>query len=95
VVLDRPLPAVLTDGEGDGIGVGAGGVLGAAPARLSVSGGPWTAVTAWAGPWPVDEQWWSGRRRRRRARMQLVTETGAAYLLVREYGGWWVEGAYD
>ena len=95
VVFDRPLPAVLLDAAGDVVGVSASGVLSAAPARLSVSGGRWTAITAWAGPWPADERWWSGRARRRKARMQLVTETGAAYLLVRERGGWWVEGAYD
>jgi len=94
VVFDRPLPAVLVDEGGAVVAVSAGGVLSTTPARLSVSGGPWTATTAWAGPWPADERWWSGRRRRK-ARMQVVTETGAAYLLVRERGGWWVEGAYD
>ena len=95
VVFDRPVPAVLVDTTGAVVGVSAGGVLSAPPARLSVSGGPWTATPAWAGPWPADERWWSGRTRRRKARMQLVTEPGAAYLLVRERGGWWVEGAYD
>ena len=95
VVLDRPLPAVLVDARGDAVAVTADGLAGAAPARVSVSGGPWCAVRAWAGPWPADERWWSGRARRRRARMQLVTDTGRAYLLVRERGGWWVEGAYD
>ncbi len=95
VVLERPLPAVLVDTASDGVGVSAAGVLSAEPARLSVSGSPWAAVRGWAGPWPADEQWWSGRARRRRARLQLVTEASAAYLLVREHGGWWVEGAYD
>lgn len=94
-VLERPVPAVLADATGAGLRVSAGGVLTTAPARLSVSGGPWAAVAAWAGPWPADEQWWSHRGRRRRARMQLVCEAGAAYLVVREHGGWWVEGVYD
>lgn len=95
VVYDRPLPAVLLDTAQSVVGVSASGVLSAPPARLSVAGERWTAVTGWAGPWPADERWWSGRARRRKARMQLVVDTGAAYLLVRERGGWWVEGAYD
>ncbi len=95
VVLRRPVPAALQDTNGDGVAVGADGMASAAPARLSVTGGPWMAVVAWAGPWPVDERWWTGGERRRRARMQVVTESQMAYLLVREHGGWWVEGAYD
>ena len=69
----------------------------ATPARLSVEGGPWTTVTAWAGPWPSEERWWS-RSRRRSARLQAVTAAGpgcmAAYLLLVERGRWWVEATY-
>jgi hypothetical protein len=95
IVLERPLPAALVGPDGDEVQVTAAGLTNTPPCRLSVAGGPWRAATAWAGPWPVDERWWAPRRRRRRARMQLVTETGLAYLLVREGAGWWVEGAYD
>ncbi|MHB8682024.1 MAG: hypothetical protein ACYDA2_08020 [Acidimicrobiales bacterium] len=94
VVLERPLPAALVDDGAAPVMVSAGGLCSSAPARLSVDGGPYQAVAAWAGPWPVDERWWTGRRRRR-ARLQLVTDGGDALLLVRERGGWWVEGAYD
>jgi protein ImuB len=93
IVLARPLAAQLVDAEGHNVGVSGGGMVSAAPARLSVDGGPWTAVTGWAGPWPTDERWWSAPRRQ--ARMQVVTGAGTAHLLTRERGGWWLEGTYD
>ena len=68
------------------------GLLTTAPYRLSVEKGPWSAVTAWAGPWPSYERWWS-RSARRSARMQAVTATEAHLLLV-EQGRWWVEATY-
>ena len=64
-------------------------------ARLSVAGGPWAAVTAWAGPWPVDERWWDGAAHRRRARWQVVTADGTAYLLSQQADRWEVEATYD
>jgi len=95
VVLTRPLPAVLVDVGGHSVGVTGAGMLTAAPARLSVGGQAWATVTAWAGPWPSDERWWSTRGRRRQARMQVLTTGGGAHLLTREGGGWWLEGVYD
>jgi len=64
-------------------------------ARLSVAGGPWSAVVAWAGPWPVDERWWDGAAHRRRARWQVVTAVGAAHLLSQQDHRWEVEATYD
>jgi protein ImuB len=93
VVLEEPLRAELADARGDPVNVSGGGMASAAPARLSVGGGPWCEVSRWAGPWPCDERWWS-RRRKRQARMQVITSKGAAYLLVCS-AGWWVEGIYD
>ncbi len=93
IVLGRPLAAQLVDDEGRLVGVSGGGMVSGAPARLSVCGGPWVAVTGWAGPWPSDERWWSVPRRQ--ARMQVVTGAGVAHLLTRERGGWWLEGTYD
>ena len=66
-----------------------------ADARLSVAGGPWSAVTAWAGPWPVDERWWDDAAHRRRVRWQVLTANGAAYLLSQQGGRWEVEATYD
>jgi len=93
IVLTRPLPAQLVDTGGHLVGVSGGGMVTAAPARLSVDGGPWTVVTGWAGPWPSEERWWAVPRRL--ARMQVVTGPGTAHLLTRERGGWWLEGTYD
>jgi protein ImuB len=64
-------------------------------ARLSVAGGAWSAVTAWAGPWPVDERWWDQAASRRRARWQVVTDDGVAHLLSQEGDRWVVEATYD
>jgi hypothetical protein len=93
VVHSAPLPAELIDAGGEPVAVSGRGLLTAPPGRLSVERHPWSAVTAWAGPWPSDERWWS-RSRRRRARLQAVT--GAeAHLLVAEGGRWWVEATYE
>jgi protein ImuB len=94
VVLSRPLPTLLTDAGGRAVGVTGAGMATTTPGRLSVAGGPWVEVTAWAGPWPSDERWWSVRGRRRQARMQVVT-AHTAHLLTRERGGWWLEATYD
>lgn len=48
-------------------------------------------ITGWAGPWPVDEQWWAAGRRY--ARVQVATETGA-YLLVSRGKQWRIEATY-
>jgi protein ImuB len=71
------------------------GALSAAPARLSVTGGPWQEVVAWAGPWPLEERWWDAARHRRRARLQLVTAAGHAHLVEVEAGSWRVSATYD
>jgi protein ImuB len=94
-ILAHPLAAEVVDAEGRPVGVTGRGRPTAAPARLSVGGGPWTELTAWAGPWPLDERWWDPRAHRRRARWQVVTAAGAAHLLVLEGGRWSVEATYD
>ena len=66
-----------------------------ADARVSVASGPWSTVTAWAGPWPVDERWWDDAAHRRRARWQVVTADGTAHLLSRQGDQWEVEATYD
>ena len=75
VVHPAPLAAELADADGRPVSVSGRGLLTAVPGRLSVEQGPWSAVTAWAGPWPSDERWWS-RSRRRSARLQAVAGTG-------------------
>jgi protein ImuB len=95
VVLARPLPAEVMDGDGAPMGVTGRSLPTAAPARLSVAGGPWEEITAWAGPWPADERWWDRTAHRRLARIQVVLRSGDAHLLALEGGRWWVEASYD
>jgi protein ImuB len=94
VVLARLVAAEVIDGDGHPVIVTGRGQA-TEPARLSIAGGPWTEITGWAGPWPLDERWWDAATRRRRARWQVVTADGSAHLLVVENGRWSVEATYD
>jgi protein ImuB len=60
-----------------------------------VDGGPFAAIASWTGPWPATERWWDPQRARRRARFQVVTDDGRAFLLAVEGGQWHVEASYD
>ena len=90
-----PLPAKVTDTAGAPVTVTGRAHLSAPPARMSAGTGPWLTITAWAGPWPVAERWWRPQATRRRARFQLVTEDGAAWLAVVQDGHWQIEARYD
>ena len=85
----------VRDGIEQPVTVTARGMLSAAPAAVSVAGGPWVDVAAWAGPWPAEERWWDTAASRRRARLQVGFEDGTAHLIARESGRWWVEAVYD
>jgi protein ImuB len=84
----------LLDISGRRVTVDGRGAL-SAPPRYVVTGRGSGAVAAWAGPWPADERWWDGVKRRRRARLQLLTDDGEAYLVSLERGRWHLEGIYD
>jgi protein ImuB len=94
-VYPSPLPARVADGSGAAVAVSGRGLVSAPPARMSADGAPWLAVTAWAGPWPVTERWWHPGSARRRARFQLVTEDGTAWLAAVQEGSWLIEARYD
>ena len=89
-----PPSAEVVDAIGAAVTVTGRGSASADPARLSIDGGPWADITAWAGPWPVDEHWWTAAPRRR-ARWQVITADGRAHLLALEGGRWLVEATYD
>ncbi|MEP7024219.1 MAG: DNA polymerase Y family protein [Actinomycetota bacterium] len=94
-VFEEPRPARVTDDAGVAVQVTGRAVLSEKPAWLSADGGPWLPVTAWAGPWPVTERWWTKADGRRRARFQLVTEDGKAWLAALQDGHWVLEARYD
>ena len=87
--------AEVVDANNEPVTVSGRGEPSAEPSRISVDGGRWTDVSAWAGPWPVDERWWDPEAHRRRARWQVVTADGTAHLLAIEGGRWSVEATYD
>lgn len=94
-VLDEPEPVLVADARGEPVTVSGRTEVSAAPATLTLAGRPPVALTAWAGPWPVDERWWDHDRHRRRARFQVVDQQGGAHLLAVEAGRWWREATYD
>jgi protein ImuB len=90
-----PWPADVVDERGHPVTVSGRGVPSSAPARVSIGGGPWSPLVAWAGPWPVDERWWDAAAHRRRACWQIRTADGTAHLLTLEAGRWFVDATYD
>ena len=89
------LAAAVVDRRGEPVQVTARGLASEAPAQLSVAGGDWVDIVAWAGPWLVDERWWDPRRHRRQARFQVVTDDGAARLVSLSGGTWTVLASFD
>jgi protein ImuB len=95
MVHPQPVAAEVQDAEGRSVAVSGRGQVSAGPSRLSVQGGPWLALVAWAGPWTVDERWWDRRSHRRQARFQVLDDEGVARLVALETGRWWVLATYD
>ena len=95
IVYAEPLPAEVVDATGATVAVDGRGLLGPLPSRVRIQGRAWSPITAWAGPWLVDERWWDPAAHRRLVRLQATTDQGAAYLLRLTGGRWWVEAIYD
>lgn len=93
-VFEPPRPVTVFAASGDTLAVDGRGALNGTPASMS-SGRSTLRLTAWAGPWTVDEQWWDAARASRTSRFQVVDTTGTAWLLALEHGRWWAEGRYD
>lgn len=94
-VYPLPRPATVTDAAGTPVTVTGRGEVSADPALLSVASGPPLAITAWTGPWPITERWWDPVQACRKARFQLVTVDGSAWLAVVKEGRWLIEASYD
>ncbi|MGI8677860.1 MAG: hypothetical protein ACR2LX_04070 [Jatrophihabitans sp.] len=99
VLLDPPRPAQVLDAARRPVIVTERGAMADPPALFGM-GSDITAVTSWAGPWPVDERWWSPESARRVVRCQLVDVRGRAYLVsgtMSETGPprWQVDAIYD
>ena len=86
--------ADVTDHAGRAVTVTGRCVISAEPARLAIDGEPVRHVTGWAGPWPLSERWWDPVAARRRARFQLLTGDGRAWLAAVQDGRWLIEAGY-
>jgi protein ImuB len=96
VIVDPPQPVGVLDQSGRTVIVTERGMVPAAPARFTL-GESSSAITAWAGPWPVDERWWDVESRQHLVRLQIVDAAGRAYLVhlnVAEQR-WFLEAIYD
>lgn len=95
-VYAEPLQAMVVGAEGQPISVTGRGMVTGEPARFRSSADQaWRPVGSWAGPWPVDDQWWDETASRRLARFQVVGVDGSAFLMIVEGGHWWTEARYD
>lgn len=92
-VFAEPPEAEVRDEAGRSVAVTDRGAVTGVPTRFRLDGA-WQPVAAWAGPWPVDESWWTGEGARA-SRFQVVGADGRAWLMVCRPGGWRVEAGYD
>ena len=93
-IFSPPHPVHVFGANGAVVAVDDRGALSSAPAQFSATGSAIRELTAWAGPWPIDERWWS-EDARAAWRFQAVDHTGCAWLLVLDAAGWWAEARYD
>ena len=93
-VFETRHPVTVVSADEQAVTVNERGALSAAPAALSM-GGAFRALSAWAGPWPIDERWWDADHSTRSSRFQVVDDAGLAWLLVLEGDHWWAEARYD
>jgi len=97
ILLDPPRPAQLLDAAHRPVVVTERGAMPSPPAIFGFQGSL-SAVTSWAGPWPVDERWWSPESARRVVRCQIVDVRGRAYLVTGTMSpapSWQVDAIYD
>jgi protein ImuB len=99
VLLDPPRRAQVLDHARRPVLVTERGAIPFPPALFAMDGSSeLTAITSWAGPWPVDERWWNAEAARRAVRCQLVDVRGRAYLvtgIMDPAPRWQVDALYD
>lgn len=106
-VFDHPLPLDVLDADGAVVRVSGRGMVSAPPAEIRLLLGSeadgWRKDTlrrirSWAGPWPVDQQWWEPEQHRRLARFQMVVDDDAAgqqaHLVIAEHQQWFLLATY-
>jgi protein ImuB len=94
-VYEVPRPLRVEDARGRPVTVDERGRVSASPAVIVSQTGARRDLTAWAGPWPLEERWWDPSAARSAHRVQAVDTSGCAWLLVLDGEGWWAEGRYD
>jgi protein ImuB len=94
-VYELPRQIAVQDARGRPVAVDERGELSAPPAVMVSGTGARRPLTAWAGPWPLEERWWDAAAARSTNRFQAVDGEGVAWLLVLDDDGWWAEGRYD
>jgi protein ImuB len=94
-VYEIPREIRVEDVRGAPVSVTERGVLSASPAVIVSPTGSRRDLTAWAGPWPLEERWWDASTARAAQRFQVVDASGEAWLLVLDARGWWAHGRYD
>lgn len=87
---------VLTDREST-LAVSDRGVLTGSPTWVQLPGSHQRrGISAWAGPWPVNQRWWRRALTDQRPlhRFQLVDDRQEAWLVLGVGGDWWAEARY-
>ena len=106
-IFDQPLPLDVLDADGAVVRVSGRGMVSAPPVEIRLLLGSeadgWRKgklrhVRSWAGPWPVDQQWWEPDQHRRLARFQMVVDDDAAgqqaHLVIAEHQKWFLLATY-
>ncbi len=101
-IFPTPLPAQVLAEDGTEVSVSARGALSGTPTAFRLAPDPRVAdsnklhpITAWAGPWLVDERWWDPGTESRRARFQFTTADTRAWLFTLHQTTWQAEATYD
>jgi len=89
----HPSLVELRGAAGEPVLLAAPDLLTAVPQQV-IRDGERRAVRSWAGPWPIQQRWWSADALAG-SRLQLVCDDETALLLHHREGRWWVVGVYD